>query len=343
MLTIKKKIFATIAILAVIIIYFKKNNITINNNKKKIAIIYPLSCECINDQRDGFIEELSKHIDATYDIYDANSDKILLNSQVKQIINGNYDLVCAIATSPFITLVEQTAQKKSSLPIVGCSADATQLGYNSVDKNYIDVSDQHDSIDKVNKLIDLYNPTRIIIPYSSLPLLESQVNDIKTYAEKNNILVIPISIYNPHEIQIKIEHELYNSENERDVVLILGDCFMMLNVELVSSICLKYKKIFCTSDLESVNLGSTIGYGIKYKDCGMLAAQKAIEILLNNKKPSELENVVMKDIKLKINLDNPMHKELNLNLLNTKYKDQVIWYSKNENETSNQNKKENSQ
>lgn len=293
-------------------------------NQKNIAIIYPISCSCIDDIRDGFIEQLSKYIDFRYTVYDGSGDKILLNSQVQDILNANYDAVCAIATSPYVMLVEQTNQKNSSFPIVGCAADAIKLDQKKINRNYIDVSDEHESIKKINVLIDLYNPEKIIIVYSSLPILEEQVNDIINYSKKFKIKVIPVNINNIYDINIKVAHEF---TDKRELVLILGDSFMMSNMEILANLCRKSYKFLVSSDLESVNNGSVLGYGIEYRDCGRLGADKMADILVNNKKPYEIENEIMSNMKIKVNLDNPLHKELNLELLKTKYKDSVIWHS----------------
>jgi putative ABC transport system substrate-binding protein len=307
---------------------------TILDNKKlivkkipKIAIIYPLSYKCIDDIKDGFLNEITKHMDIEYDLYDGNSDKMLLNSQVQQIINGDYDLTFAITTSPFVLLVEQANQKHKNVPIVASAADIRQLVNKNHTRNYVAISNEDDSKDKIQMLIDLYNPEKIIVPHTSSPMIESQVKDIALICNEKGIKFAPIVIYNSQEIQMKMEHEF---SNKRELILTLGDNFIIANMEVLVSLCKKSNKIICSSDLESIENGVCFAYGIQYYDEGVLGAKQAVEILIHKKKVNELENINLEENKIRINLDNPMHKELNLDLLKTTYKDQVIWYSKDE-------------
>ncbi len=311
--------FLAVGIILVIFSTFNKKKPT--KQKKQIAILYPVAHDSLDLIIKGFKEELSKKLDAEYTLYNANGDKMLLNSQVNDILLNDYDLVCAIATSPLVMLTEQANQKGSHIPIIACAGDINQVNKNIDPRNYVGVTICDDNKSKIDAIVSIYKPERIIIPHASVPMLEEEVNEIIKLAEAYNVEVVPVIMNNIQDIGLKLEH--YFSD-KKELVLILQDNFIVSNLEIVLSKCKQYKKICFTSDLESVEHGSVLGLGVLHYECGKVASEKAFDILILNKKASELEHSNIDDYKIKINMDNPMAKELNYEILKTKYKDRLI-------------------
>lgn len=319
--------FLIFFIFLIILFLNKKINFIFNETKNdkffKIAILTPIRHPALEEIELGFKEEILKKIDAKFYTYNGNGNSILMKAQVEEAIKDDYDLICAIAKSPFILLKETSIKRKSKIPIVGCAVEEKQINKNlDKDRNFVVINDLHDFKKQIENLLYIYNFKKIILPYAVTLDLQLQVEEIEDICKEKNISLESIKIYNSNEIIPKINFNLNN--NEQAVIMILKDNLIVSNIESIVSIARKNNILIYASDLNSVDKGADLAFGVSEYNIGSLGGKKAIE-LLNNK---ILKNDIfyLSDFKFKINKKEILIKNIkidldNLNIQNIIYKE----------------------
>lgn len=291
--------------LLIIILFFVPLVFKIFSSKKesennfKVAILTPISHPALEDIQKGFCDYLLKYIKVNFDIYNGNGNLILMKSQVEECARKDYDLICTIATTPFLLTKETFEKKEIKTPIIALAAEEEQINLNKKEKSYVLVNDLHDFKKQIGILSEILNINEILLPFAVTPSLENQVKEIKEICENLGMNLIPIKIYTQNEIYIKTETLL--DEKKSQIIMILKDNLIVSNLESLITLSKKRNIPVYASDLNSVDKGANFGFGVYEDKIGEIGAKEAVKILLEKVDPNSIPTVFLKDFYLKFN------------------------------------------
>ena len=273
----------------------------------EIAILVPLSHPSLEQIQKGFIDTLknSKNVNYKFDVFNANGNTILMKSQAEQIILGKYDLVFTVGTGASKIVKELASKKQVLIPIVfGAVSRPEELGLinskESSGNNLVGVIEDDTYADHIDALLKIKPDTKkILLVYnpSQGAGLEKDKDIIKLILESKNIELSTLSVNNGSEIQPKLSSVI----GKTDVVLVLKDNTVVSAIDIIIKLCNRNSKLLFASDLDSVDKGAGLAYGVHEIDFGVTAAKLAIQIIEQNKKPTDLKTSVVGNRKLKIN------------------------------------------
>jgi putative tryptophan/tyrosine transport system substrate-binding protein len=298
--------------------FFAKKNVYHNSKQSftehySVAIMLPVSHPSLDEIKQGFIETLQKQVSFTYEVYNGNGDRILMRNQCKQIAQRKYDLVCTIATPPALLCKEVFAQRSVETPVIALAvSDPVGLGLASPDNNFVIVSDSYDFDLQLQVLTTLHKTRTIVAPYYPSPELEQQITLLKATAKNYDIEVIATKIYTIHELFSRVD-ALVNAKKE--VIMVLKDNLVVSGIESLINLAQKKQVPLYVSDLNSVDMGAALGFGVQEYSLGVIGAQKALLVLHDNKKPRDIPIHFATKFKVKINRGHRVQQNLFINKL----------------------------
>lgn len=282
----------------------EKANINKKSNKEyNIAILMPVTHPALEEIKDSFIAELNQHINNNITVYNAQGNRTLMRNQAEEIVSKNYDLVFSIATQPAIILKQVSFMRNSQVPIVAGAVEDPVYNelVNSIESsgnNLTTVSSIANLQDQIDLLLTLKpNINNILLVYNPTPILEKRKSELETITKKYNIALNTVEIFQSNETAQKAAQAI----NQAQIVLVLKDNMVVSAIESLVNLCNKNNKLLYASDLNSSDKGTALAYGIYESQYGVESTKKALEILLNNKKPSDIPSTIIADYKLIIN------------------------------------------
>ena len=275
--------------------------------KKKIAILLPVSHVALDQIKNGFIDTLANNaqLNCEFCIFNANGSRSLMRAQIEEILEKKFDVLCTIGALASQMAKEVTQKKQSNLPIVFAAvANPTQLELvNSLifSGNNLTGSAAESDYPKevglllkikpsIKKVLIVYDPTQ----GGGLSKDNAQVHSL--FAQRG-VKVKSVEIYNSGEIIQKIPALL----PYYDVVFIFKDNTIVLAIDALIKLCQQNNILLFTKGLDFVDRGAALGFGVYERSFGVDAAKCACEILVDGKRPSDVQIRVTKDFKLRIN------------------------------------------
>ena len=285
--------------------YVQKN--PIHEGIKKIAILIPATHPALEEIQRGFVETLAKYqyIKCGFIVYNANGNLSLMRAQLEDVICKDFDLLYTIGAHATQMAKEVTAKKQVLIPIVfGAVADPVKLGLVSNElfsgNNLTGSSATRDYAKQINFLLKVKPHVKnelIIYDPTQSSGLEKDKDEIVELLKKYSINTTAVEVYKTREIFEKIPSLL----SAHDVVFIFKDNTVVPAVDGLVKLCSRYGVTLFVSDLDSVDKGAALGFGVHEYMFGVNAAQCALEILLEHKKPSEVPIRLTNNFKFKIN------------------------------------------
>ncbi len=283
-----KKIFVIISILSLIIF---SSCSKVDENVKKIKIIQIVEHEALDNVRKGFedgLKEKSKEITFDIEYKNAQSDISLLNSIASSFADSKADLVFAISTPA----AQATANIIRDIPIV-FSAVSDPVGSNliiNLDEpesnitgitDFVDIKEQLSLFNKIDKNIKkvgiLYNTSESNSIY--------QVEEAKKAAKELNLEIVDQGVNTINDLQQATDELI----EKVDAVFFITDNTVSSSISTITQKLSANKKISIASDVALVKKGVLFAIGIDYYELGKMGADQAIDLLLNNKKVSEVK------------------------------------------------------
>lgn len=274
----------------------------------RIAIFEPASHPAMDEIAQGFTDTITKNSSADYTFkrYNANGNQTLLRALAEEIVQQNYDLVMTIGADPSKTMHELTTKKKLSTPIVfDAVSDPIGLGIiasqSSSGNNITGVEEVHDYTDQLNRLLAVKPNTKNILlvydPVIKAGIHETWAQEVTKIAATMGIAIHYAKVFHTNEISTKVQPLLSNI----DVMMIFTDHTTVSGVDSLITLCNRYGITLYASDLNSGDKGAALAYGILQYDLGVDAAELALIILEQHKKPNEVPIISPKTKRLKIN------------------------------------------
>lgn len=276
----------------------------------RIAILEPASHPAMDEISQGFIDTIKKNSNHNqqykFTRYNANGNPTLLRSQAEEIVHQNYDLIMSIGTNASRTLHELTTKKQRFIPLVFTAiGDPVKCGLvaslQSSGNHTTGVQDTPNYPQQMEALLTMMpNIKNILLVYD--PVGRGGDNDadakaIASFLATKNITLNYAKVFHANEIQAKVQPLLPGN----DVVMILTDHTVVSGVDSLITLCNRYHIPLFASDLPSGDKGAAIAYGVTEYEHGLKAAQQALLILEQHRKPQDLPVTTVKDMKIKIN------------------------------------------
>ncbi|MFY9589975.1 ABC transporter substrate binding protein [Rickettsia endosymbiont of Halotydeus destructor] len=256
----------------------------VHADHKKVVIIVPLEHEAMTQIVAGIKESLNDN-DVEIIVKNAHADANILLSYIKQMKHQNIDLIIPIGTSTSQTVIAHIKDK----PIVCTAAMIDNKNLPLV----IGVNDEIKITEVISKLSFLNNITLI---YSSNEKVVPEVEELKSYAAKNNISIHLAMVQTLNDLPIAVK----NAPRDTQAFLILKDHLIVSGINILKQEAFKREIPIIASDEGSVINGATIALGVREKEIGVRAGLIAKKILTGTK-PSDIPFESMSDLTLFIN------------------------------------------
>jgi len=318
-----KKTSRVVIIIAVIVniivtgsvLYFGKEYIQ-NNNKNqaldvtRVAILTPVTHQSLEQIEKGFRDTLEKSSKKRYEFktYNANGNRTLMNAQALEISSNDFDLVFTIGAGTTQVMGEVANKKQKDIHIVfGAVADA--LAKTLDPKKVTGVIEKVDYNVQLDLLLKLRpDVKRLLLVYDPGQNggLEQDKKTIEKLAHEKNIICKSLEIYNTNEIYAKTTTACHDT----DVLMILKDNTVVSGIDSLVKICTRDHVTLLVTDLDSVEKGAALGFGVHEYDFGVQAAEKAQKIIEENKTVTQVPMSPITNFKIKVNSKTAGHQGL---------------------------------
>lgn len=281
-----KKILALVLLGIIAFIVFTPTK----DNHCKIAILTPTTHPSLEQIEKGFIETMEKHCRQKFTVktYNALGNKTLMRSEAEEIAQGDYSLVFTIATQATLTMKEVFEKTKKATPIVFTAvpfplkqnliaSEASSGNQLTGVKETTDFAKELEILrDKAKTVLLVYDPTS--------PSLTSDKDEIKTILADMGIELQTVEIFKTNEILLKTAPFI----EKADAVLVIKDNTVVSGLDALVKLCDQKGKLLIASDLDSADRGAPYAYGVSELIYGQEAAQKALLIIDEYKRPRDI-------------------------------------------------------
>lgn len=272
--------------------------------QKKIGIVQIVEHPSLNTIRESLIQELEaqgyKHGEAiTIDYQNAQGDQTNLKTIAQKFVSNKYDLIVAIATPSAQAVISET----KDIPVL-FSACTDPLGsglVSSMEKPGGNVTGTSDAVsaEKIMELAKRITPnikTVGALYNSSETNSVAVINELKEYAQKNNMTVVDATVTNSSEVQQAVTSLV----GKVDAVFSPIDNTVASAMPVVTQIANKAQKPVYVGADSMVKDGGLATFGINYQILGKETGVMAAEIL-KGKKAGEMPVKTMTDMDIYIN------------------------------------------
>lgn len=253
----------------------------------KIGILQFAEHPSLDSAREGFKEMLKENgISAEYIELNSQSDVANSQTMAQKLISDEVDLIYAVSTIS----AQSARQVTSDIPIVFSSVtDPAKSGL--VEEGITNITGVSDKtpiefqMPIFHKLDENIQKVGIVYSTSETNSLV-QIEDAKEAAKKENIEIIEVGISNVNDMPQAIDAML----GKVDAVLGITDNLVANSLDLLTSKVNLAKKPLVLTFVDTSSSGKNvlISSGFSYYDHGKQAGSKAIDILINGVKPSDI-------------------------------------------------------
>lgn len=277
-----------------------------HGHQYKVAILTPVTHPALEAIEHGFKEQLTNaKVPCEFTTYNANGNQALMRSQVEEILRHDYDLIFTVATHATKLMKEVSIKKQITTPIVfGAVNDPVSLDLIASKEssgNHLTGTTEEDDYQKQISLLFQVRPTikSLLLVYDPTQAAgkEQAKKDVEKLLQERGVKVTAVEVFNAHEINQKV-HALMQ---DTDVVMIFKDSTIVPAIDVLIKLCERYGVTLFTTDLESVDKGAALGFGVYESSFGTGAGKLAEQILVHKKNPAQLPIVVVDEFRLKLN------------------------------------------
>ncbi len=311
----KKLLFITVIVasaVGVLYLYNKQKSVCSDGamlavTHYKVAFFVPAVHPSMDDIEMGVRENLRNGTgyQISIDTYNANGNRTLLRAQAEEIVNGSYSAVVTVGAQCSQVLHELVVKKQLALPQVFCAVDdPVKLGLVSnldgVINTTTGVLSTSDYARQLKALVELKSTVqKILLVYDPAhgSGLEKDLKALEEEAQNLNLAFKTLEVANANDIAQKLPGLLPST----DVVLVLTDHTVVSSIDIVITLCNRYQVLVYTSELNSVDKGAALGFGVTEYEYGKVAASLAYSILINHQLSSQIPAVKIETQRIKIN------------------------------------------
>lgn len=271
----------------------------------KIGVIQLVQHGALDDANKGFVDGLASKgykdgVNIKIDQQNAQGDQSNLKTISQRFVNGNVDLIYAIATPA----AQIAANETKTIPIVG-SAITNYVAAKLVKSNEkpggnvtgtTDYTPQQRQIDLALKLLP--NAKTVGALYNSSEInAQLQVDEMKKYAAEKGLTVVEASVNNVNDIQQVVQSLV----GKVDFVYCPTDNTIASAMANVAKLTMNAKIPVIAGDETMVKNGGTAGVSVNYYKLGYQAGEMAADILSGKAKPADMAIRPQEDVTVSIN------------------------------------------
>lgn len=280
-----------------------------------IAILSPAVHPSLTKIVDGFKTTLAEHgISAHFKEYNANGSKTLMRAQAEEIVSHSPDLVFTIGTSASSMIYQLVTKEQRTIPLIfSAVSDPVELGLvkslekpGSIATGISDVTNHEPA--QVEAFLTIKPTVQHIVlvydPSQSLTLDQERATFEKLFAV-HGVKVHPLIVEHHNQVLSKttavLEQILPKTTAANTAVMILTDHTTVSAVDSLIKLCNNTGVTLFTSELESVDKGAALAFGIEQYQYGAQAAKQAHQILVQQEPASTIPVIPLHDFKVKVN------------------------------------------
>ena len=283
-----KRIFIITALIAGLITLVIASRMRRNRSAAKytIGILQTASHPALDAVREGFTELIKEKLgnDISFNILNAQGSVAQAHAMAQQLhTDATVKVVLAIATPAAQAM---SAVEKEKPIIIAAVTDPHALGLIHPTTNVCGTQDMIDVAGEVEMLTQLVPQAKTV----GLLFTSGETNSLvltklmHEELEKRNLSVIDFAVGS--EVDMPAVAEL--ACKKADVLLAPTDNTVASCISLIAALAQKHKKPLIVSDNMLVPAGALAGRGVDYRSSGEDAAQIALRILVEGRKPFEL-------------------------------------------------------
>lgn len=283
------------------------NQESLNKKIYKIAIIKPTTHPSLEQIQTGFIDTIKKNGQNKYKftVFNANGSRTLMRAQIEEIIQSEYNLIFTITTQCTKMAKELTTKKQTIIPIVfGAANEPVNINLIKTEKNSENhltgiKEDAHyqKQLDALCTLKKNIKNMLLVYDASQSTGFEKDIKEITRICHDKNINLKTLEIYQANEVY----HKVNSLASGNDVIMVLKDNTVVSAIDGLVKICNQLGITLLATDLDSIDKGAAIAYGVKEYNFGTESAKKALLILDKNYNPSDIPTTSVPNFKIKIN------------------------------------------
>lgn len=285
-----------------------------NSNTQVIAILQPVTHPALEQIKKGFKDQLEKQLKCSISFkeYNGNGNQTLMRAQAEEALNLNPALIFTIATTPALLIKELTIRKNKLIPLV-CGA-AAQEKVMPKGENITHITGTDDMIVQEEQLqmLKFLKPeaANILLVYDgNTPGLEKSIAGIEEQSKKFALNIIKVPLYAINEINQKTAPFI----NQVDTILVLKDNLVVSGLDSLVKLCNQKGITLMASDLDSVDRGAALAFGVSEYQIGVESALQATAILDDYKQPKDIPFKLVTNSKIKVNAQTAKKQGLILN------------------------------
>ncbi len=273
-----------------------------------IAIITPASHHSLEEIERGFKETLKKSSSTQYifKTYNAQGNRNLMRGEIEDISRKSYALVLAIGSQAAKMSKEVLEKKGVTTPIVFTAVpDPLELGLIAQEEssnNQLTGVKESTHFEKefmvlnalgkkIKKVLLVFDPTQ--------PCLQRDKETVENILASKGIALKTVEIFKTNELLQKVT----SSIEVADAMLVLKDNTVIPGLDILVKLCKAHKLLLLASDLDSIDRGASIAFGVKEYVYGEEAAKKALLIIEKGYSPSSIPTtpIPLRSFEWKIN------------------------------------------
>ena len=275
----------------------------------RIALLTPMTHPSLEQIKHGFCATLAAEGKLSYKVkvFNAQGDRKLMYAQAEEIVQGNYDLVFTIATSPSVMMHELLTKRGKKTPqVFGAVADPVGAGLVAslqLPGGNITGSVEDPDYEKQIALLRIVKPdiTTVLLVYNPTQGsgLVKDKNRLEAIFARYGITLKTADVVDTNQIYAKV----IGAINDCDVVMVLKDNTVVSGLDALVKMCNVHHKTLLATDFDSADRGAALSFGVCEDQYGAHAARYACQILEQNKMPDQLACTPPGTDRFKINLN----------------------------------------
>jgi putative ABC transport system substrate-binding protein len=276
--------------------------------KKSVAIVLPATHPSLNQIQQGFTDALTKSgLNCEFAIYNSNGNRMLMRSQIEEVIQKNHDLVFTIGSSASHMACEVMQKKQATIPIVFSAVEQGFAANHFLEsaKNqraYVTgLFSDNNFKQQVDVLMALKPSTKsVVLVYDPTTKggIDQDVKEMRELFAKHSVRLNLVEVFKPNQVYEKSQALIPGN----DVVLVLKDHTVVQAIDSLIKICNRVAIPLYVSELDSPLKGAALGFGVGSYSTGEQAAQKALPILRDGVHPGDVKPTDEVDCKIALNV-----------------------------------------
>jgi len=291
-----------------------------------IAILSPAEHPSLTNIVQGFKTRLAElGISCNFKEYNANGSKTLMRAQAEEIVSASADLIFTIGTSASGMIHQLLTKQQLKIPLIfSAVSDPITLGLvkslahpEGITTGICDVTN-HEPAQVKTLLTVKPNVQQVLLVYDpsqSLTLEQERVHFETLFADAG-ITMQTLVVEHHNQVLSKttsvLEQMLQKTDAADTVVMILTDHTVVSAVDSLIKLCNNTGVTLFASELESVDKGAALAFGIEQYQYGKQAAEQVEQILVQHMPISNIPVTPLQDFKVKVNRTAAEKQQLNI-------------------------------